>query len=176
LAYTILRTGVLFGEGDCFSEHIAMLARAFPVFFVPHDGEQVLQPLWVDDLVTCLAMSLQDLDLIDEMIAVGGPELLTYRRVVMRVMYAARARRPIVGLPMLLHRAGAWFLDGLFERWPFTEFWVEMLSTNQTAGLGTIERQFGFRPAKFDIGLIDRYLQRPGQQLGLLRYIFSRHW
>ncbi len=176
LAYTILRTGVLFGAGDRFSEHIAMLVRTFPVYFVPNDGEQMLQPLWVDDLVTCLAMSLENLDLIDEVMTLGGPELLSYRRVVMRVMHAIRTRRPIIGLPLLAHRAAAWFLDGLFARWPFTEQWVEMLSTPQTAGLGTVERYFGFRPAAFDIGLIDRYLSGQRHVLRLVRYIFSTRW
>ncbi len=176
LAYTIFRTGVLFGEHDHFSEHMAMLARSFPVYFVPNDGEQVFQPLWVEDLVTCLAMSLEDLDLIDEVIAVGGPELLSYRRMILRVMYAIGAQCLIVGLPLLIHRAGAWFLDGLFARWPFTEHWVEMLSTPQTTELGTIERHFGFRPASFDIGLIDKYLRSRRHRWEMLRYIFTTRW
>ncbi|HEC21323.1 MAG TPA: NAD-dependent epimerase/dehydratase family protein [Chloroflexi bacterium] len=176
LAYTIFRSSVLFGKGDRFSEHIAMLARAFPVYFVPGDGEMILQPLWVEDLVTCLAMSLEDLSLIDATLSLGGPELLSYRRVVLRVMHAARSRRPIIGLPLLVNQAGAWFLDGLFARWPFTEYWIEMLSTNQTSELGTIERVFGFRPATFDIGLLDRYMENRRYALELLRYIFTQRW
>lgn len=176
LAYTIFRTGVLFGEGDHFSENIAMLVRAFPLYFVPGEGEQVFQPLWVEDLVTCLTMSLQDLNLVDTVVAAGGPELLTYRRVVMRVMHAINSQRPIVGLPFQLFRGMAWFLDGLFARWPFTEQWVEMLSSNQTAELGTIERLFGFRPAAFDIGLIDKYMQGRPYRQEFLRYIFTERW
>ncbi len=176
LAYTIFRTGVLFGHGDRFSESIAMLVRAFPVYFVPNDGEQVLQPLWVDDLVTCLAMSLDDLNLIDQTVGVGGPELLTYRRIVMRVMHAIATQRPIMGLPFQVHRAGSWFLDGLFARWPFTEQWVEMLSTSQTSELGTVERMFGFRPAAFDMGLIDQYLRGRRYSWEFLRYILTEQW
>jgi uncharacterized protein YbjT (DUF2867 family) len=176
LAYTIFRTGVLFGYGDRFSENIAMLLRAFPMYFVPNDGEQVLQPLWVDDLITCLAMSLDELDLIDQAIAVGGPELLTYRRIIMRVMHAIGTQRPIVGLPFQVHRAGGWFLDGLFARWPFTEHWVEMLSTSQTSELGTIERVFGFRPASFDMGLIDQYLRGRRYAGEFLRYVLTEQW
>jgi NADH dehydrogenase len=176
LSFTIFQTGVLFGEGDRFSEHIAMLARSFPIYFVPGDGETVLQPLWVEDLVTCLAMSLEDLDLLDQSLTLGGPELLSYRRIVMRAMYAAKVVRPIVGVPFLMARWGAWFLDGLFSRWPYTEQWSEMLASNQTADLGAIERTFGFRPAAFDVGLIDTYLHKLGH-FRLLRYIWSsRRW
>jgi NADH dehydrogenase len=176
LAYTIFRCGFLFGEGDSFSEPIAMLIRAFPLFFVPNDGEQVLQPLWVEDLVTCLAMSLRDLNLIDQVVPLGGPELLTFRRVAMRVMYAMGTRRPIVELPLLVHRAVSWYFDGLFARWPVSENWIEMLSTTQTAEIGNIERMFGFRPAAFDIGLIDRYLKGRRFMAEFLDYILSTQW
>jgi uncharacterized protein YbjT (DUF2867 family) len=176
LSYTIIRSAVLFGQGDLFSEHIAMLARAFPVFLVPGEGEMVLQPLWVEDLVTCLAMSLQDLELLDRTITVGGPELLSYQRIVMRVMRASRSQRPILGVPVVMARALAWYLDGLFARWPFNEFWIELLATAQAGELGSIERQFGFRPAAFDIGLIDEYMQRRLYGLALLRYVFTKDW
>jgi uncharacterized protein YbjT (DUF2867 family) len=176
VAYTILRSGVLFGRGDRFSEHIAMLVRSFPVYLVPGDGEMVIQPLWVEDLVNCLAMSLENLDLLDRTLTIGGPELLSYRRAVMRVMHTIGSRRLIVGLPVLIHQAGAWFLDGLFARWPFTLQWVEMLSTNQTAELGAVERNFGFRPAAFDVGLLGRYMRRRHYVLELLRYVFTTRW
>jgi uncharacterized protein YbjT (DUF2867 family) len=176
LAYTIIRSSVLFGQNDHFSEHIAMLARAFPVFFVPGDGEATFQPLWVDDLVSCLAMSLEDLDLIDTTLSLGGPEILTYRRIVMRIMHASRSPRPIVGTPLLVNQAAAWFLDGLFARWPFTERWIELLAANQTAELGTIERRFGFRPASLDIGLIDKYMRHRRYAFEMMRFIFTQRW
>jgi NADH dehydrogenase len=176
LSYTIFRSAVLFGKGDLFSEHIAMLARAFPVFFVPGEGEMVLQPLWVEDLVTCLAMSLEDLELLDKTLTVGGPELLSYRRIIMRVMRASHSQRPILGVPPLMARLVSWYLDGLFVRWPFNEFWIELLSTAQTGELGSVERQFGFRPIAFDIGLIDEYMKKRRYGLAFVRHIFTRDW
>lgn len=176
LAYTIFRSSVLFGRGDRFSEHIGMLARSFPVFFVPGDGEATFQPLWVDDLVTCLAMSLEDLDLVDSTMSLGGPEILTYRRIVMRIMHVSGSQRPIMGLPLLAHRALGWYLDGLFARWPFNEAWIDLLSSNQTAELGTIERHFGFRPSSLDMGLIDQYMRNRHYALELMRFVLTHRW
>lgn len=176
IAHTIFRTSVLFGVGDRFSEHIAMLVRAFPVFLVPGDGEATFQPLWVDDLVTCLAMALEDLDLLDQTISLGGPEILSYRRIAMRIMHALGSPRPIIGMPLMVHQGAAWFLDGLFARWPFTERWIDLISANQTTELGTIERHFGFRPAALDIGLIDKYMQGKRYGFRLLKFIFSSGW
>jgi len=94
----------------------------------------------------------------------------------MRVMYAIGKQRPIIGVPLLAHRVVAWYLDGLFARWPVTEQWTEMLSTHQTAELGAIERNFGFRPRVFDMGLIDTYLKDRPFRAEMLRYIFSGQW
>ena len=173
LAYTIIRSSPLFGRDDRFTENIAMLLKAFPAFVLPGEGEMILQPLWVEDLVTCLTMTLQDIDLIDRTLSLGGPELLTFRRIVMRVMKASNTSRPLMSLPLLVHKGGAWFLDGLFARWPFTEHWIELLLGSQTAELGTIERHFGFRPSALDVGLIDDYLAEGRYFAAFLRYILS---
>lgn len=176
ISYTIFRTGVLFGERDSFSEHIAMLLRAFPVYFVPGEGDVMLQPLWVEDLARCVVMSLEDLDMLDRVLDLGGPELLTYRRIVQRMMHASGAQRPIVGVPLLWHRAGAWFLDGLFARWPFTSFWVDMLGTNRTSDLGNVERYFGFRPTRLDLEVLRSYVQQRHYTFELIRYILTNKW
>lgn len=176
LAYTIFQVGVLFGEGDKFTEHIAMLSRTFPVFLLPGDGEMTIQPLWVEDLVSCLLLSLENLDMLDFVIALGGPEILTLRRIVMRVMHASKSRRPLITIPLLVHRAFAWYLDGLFARWPVTEHWVDMLSASPTAELGEIERVFGFRPTSCDLGIFQTYMTGRWYFLELVAYIFSTYW
>lgn len=176
LAYTIFRPGVLFGAGDRLSEHIAMILSAMPIYTVPGDGETVFQPLWIEDLVSCLVMALEDFDLIDALVPLGGPELLTYRRMVMRVMHTIRKPRPIIGLPLVANQAGSWFLDGLFARWPINSYWMELCSTSQTSELGTIERQFGFRPAAFDVPLLGSYMRGKHYGWRLLNYVFSRKW
>ncbi len=176
LSYTILRSSVLFGQGDRFTENMAMLIRSFPAYFVPGDGDSTFQPLWVNDLATCLAMSLEDLDLIDAIISLGGPEILTYRRIVMRVMHTIKSSRPIVGVPLLALQGVGWFLDGLFARWPFTERWIELLAANQTADLGMIERHFGFRPSALDVAVLEQYMRGRGYPLALLRYIVTSRW
>src|SRR4051812_47718439 len=48
LAYTILRSGLVFGEDDAFVNHLAMQLSANPMFFLmPGRGEVVLHPIYV---------------------------------------------------------------------------------------------------------------------------------
>lgn len=176
VSYTIFRTGVLFGEHDSFSEHIAMMLRPFPVYFVPGDGETMLQPLWVEDLARCVVMSLEDLDMVDRVLDLGGPELVTYKRVVQRVMRASGSPRPISGVPLLWHKAAAWLLDGFWARWPFTNFWVDMLGANRTSQLGNVERHFGFRPTRLDLDVLSTYMRKRRYAFELIRYILTQHW
>jgi NADH dehydrogenase len=61
LDYTILRSAILYGPKDGFTTGLARLLSAMPLFFLlPSDGRTLLQPLWVEDLVTCLTWALDD--------------------------------------------------------------------------------------------------------------------
>jgi NADH dehydrogenase len=55
LNYTILHTSIVYGSGDGFTTSLARLFNTIPfVFLTPGDGSTLLQPLWVEDLATCL--------------------------------------------------------------------------------------------------------------------------
>jgi uncharacterized protein YbjT (DUF2867 family) len=62
LGATILRTAIVYGQGDAFTSGLAYLLRNIPfVFMVPEDGRTLLQPLWVEDLATCLFWALDSM-------------------------------------------------------------------------------------------------------------------
>jgi NADH dehydrogenase len=53
--YTIMRAAIVYGRNDGFTTGLAQLLSSIPRFFlIPGDGESLLQPLWVEDLATCL--------------------------------------------------------------------------------------------------------------------------
>jgi uncharacterized protein YbjT (DUF2867 family) len=77
LAYTIIRSGIVFGEDDAFVNHIAMILRTNPVLFLmPGQGEVVLHPIYIDDLIVAVSRSLELIDVVDTTIDVGGPEYI----------------------------------------------------------------------------------------------------
>ena len=59
LPYTIIRPGVLFGQGDEFITALAMLVRLFPLTPVFGSGDNRLQPIAAEDLARCIAISLE---------------------------------------------------------------------------------------------------------------------
>jgi len=87
LSYTILRTAIIYGPHDGFTTGLARILSAFPLFFLtPGDGSALLQPLWVEDLVTCLAWALEDEGTRNQLYEIGGPEYFNFRQVLELVM------------------------------------------------------------------------------------------
>lgn len=146
--YTIIRTALVYGDGDQFTTSIAMLLGISPgVFPLPGDGKSALQPVWVNDLATSVAWSLEEDSMIKQTYEVGGPEFLTLREVVELVMSASGSRRWLVGTSPLYLRALTWFFQRLIPRPPVTTFWFDYLATSRTASLDALPSIFGIKPA-----------------------------
>jgi uncharacterized protein YbjT (DUF2867 family) len=151
LAYTIIRSGIVFGEDDAFVNHLAMQLRANPLFFLmPGRGEVVLHPIYVEDLVAAVVCSLSALDSVDATIEVGGPEYMTLDDLIRTVMRVSGTRRIIIPVPPYVLRwlTGLW--TRVLPRSLITAQWLDILATNRTARLGSIFEHFGIRPRRFE--------------------------
>lgn len=149
LPFTILRSAVVFGRGDQFTTSFARLLRVSPwVVFIPGEGETLLQPLWIEDLVNCLAICMENADLINQIVSIGGIEMLPFRQILIQIMKATGSGRRIVSLsPPLLRRLA--IVADQFSRFPLSIYWLDYLSADRTTLLDTIPRVFGILPARF---------------------------
>jgi len=148
--YTILRTAIVFGNNDGFTTGLAQLVSSIPrIFIVPGDGESLLQPLWVEDLATCLVWALDDPATNNQMFEIGGPEYLTFNEVVQIVMEKLRTRRRLVHLRQPYLRALTVFLENLMPAAPVSVYWLDYLATNRASNLDAIPRLFNLMPSRF---------------------------
>lgn len=149
LKYTILRSAVVFGPNDDFTTNIARILSALPfVFLMPGNGDTLLQPLWVEDLVTCLSWSLDDPETFKRTIEIGGPEYLAFRGIVEMVMEETGLRRRLVKVGPPYLRALTVTLDSLFRNLPVSVYWLDYLSVNRTTALDTLPRNFNLMPSR----------------------------
>jgi uncharacterized protein YbjT (DUF2867 family) len=150
LPYTIFRTGVVFGKGDQFTEPILRLIKLFPGFFLlPGNGDSLLQPLWVDDLVTCMNLALEDSKKVKMIFTIGGLESFTYRQIIETIMEKTRRHRLLIQTsPTLLRTISLW-ADQFMPNFPISIFWLDQLAEDRTANLNTIPVEFGLMPARF---------------------------
>jgi NADH dehydrogenase len=150
LTYTIVRSTLLYGAEDVFLNVVAALVKLGPgLFLMPGDGRISLQPLWVEDLVTCLEWSLSDLTSLNQTIALGGPEFITFGQMVQTVMEVLGVRRLVIPVRPPFLRAGAWLMEQILPRSPLTTRWLDYLAVNRTCELTSVTQHFGLKPARF---------------------------
>ena len=174
LAYTIIRSGLVFGPEDAFVNHIAMLLAVTPgIFLMPGRGEVNIQPIYIDDLVELLYRSLEKIDVIDETLEIGGSEYLSFEDLVLTVMRVIRAPRIVIRLPPYVLRWLTRLYGLVFPRTLMTQQWMDILAANRVVRIGNTYNYFGVRPRRFEDTLVT-YMRERRYFFSALRYIFRR--
>lgn len=174
LAYTIIRAGVVYGEDDAFINNIAMMLAVNPFFFLmPGQGEIVLHPIYVQDLIQALVDSLENVDVVDRIIEIGGAEYTTLQDLLLTVMRVTGMQRAIIPVPPYLMRWIVGIYSRILPRALMTSQWLDILATNRTTNLGNTYEYFRFHPQRFEDTLLT-YLPQRRFFLPLLRFSFRR--
>jgi NADH dehydrogenase len=106
LAYTVLKCGVIHGRGDHMLDHLSHALYTFPVFGLVGLRERPVRPVAVDDVARILeAAAHGDQRLIDQTIAVLGPDAMPLGEAVRRVGRVIGRQPRYVRLPVAAHLA-----------------------------------------------------------------------
>ena len=147
--YTIMRTAIVFGPNDSFTTGVAQLLSFLPyAFVVPGDGQSLLQPLWVEDLATCMTWALDDSGTRNQMYELGGPEYMSFNQVVLTVMDALGLQRRLFHIRPPYLRGVTVFLETFWPSSPVSVYWLDYLATNRTCALDSLPRFFNLMPAR----------------------------
>ncbi len=149
IAFTIVRSALVYGREDISLNSLAALLRFSPgVALMPGDGQTTLQPLWVDDLATCLAWSLGDAGLTNQTVSIGGPEFFSVADIIHLTLERLRLRRMVVAVSPLFWRWLAWFFEQALPRSPVSARLLDHLAVNRVCELTSVTRYFGLKPAR----------------------------
>lgn len=150
IPYTVFRTDAVFGPGDQFTIPLVKLLRISPGFIlVPGEGSALLQPLWINDLITCLLLSMEEPKMINRTLPIGGIEMLNYREILGIIMKETGIKRFLVSVsPEFLRRTTLW-VDQLYPKFPVSIYWLDQLATDRVTNLDTIPREFNLMPSRF---------------------------
>lgn len=155
--HVVLRSSLLFGEGDDFFPRLAF-SLLFPVVPVPGDGKSRFQPVHVDDIAQALVAAIEREE-ISGVHEVGGLELVTYDEMLAETMRGTGKRRPTVHLPVLLMKPPAIVMGLVMPDPPVTVDQLDLLAVDNTPRRNALEPVFGVRPRPFKGAL--GYLRRP---------------
>jgi uncharacterized protein YbjT (DUF2867 family) len=171
--YTIIRSALVYGLNDHFTSALARLLYALPSFFFVPEGNTLLQPIWVEELVTCLVWALDNELTKNQTYSVGGPEYLTFNHIVQSVLEKINLRRKLVHVFPPYLRAMTVLFDSIFPGLPVSVYWLDYLAVNRTCSLDTLPRVFDILPSRFDHRL--DHLSQTNWRISLWRTLFRRH-
>ncbi len=151
LVYSIFRSGIVFGPGDHFTEHIKYMIQKYPLFyFLPDQGFSQLQPIWVEDLTTCLAWSIESSEYKNQVIEVAGVENLSFREVSEIIRQKMGMKNIFINIQSSYLRMITTYSASANRNFPLTSLWLDYLAENHTCSLDSLPRKFGILPARFN--------------------------
>ena len=110
LNITIFRPSIIFGRGDSFINLFATLIKFLPVVLLAKPNAK-FQPIWVEDVASCFAASIQNTQTYGQVYELAGPKVYSFRELVQQVMITLGIKRPIIGLCNSLSYAQAFMME-----------------------------------------------------------------
>jgi len=111
---TELRAGVIIGSGSAWFEMIRHTTELLPVMVIPSWILTRTQPIAIRDVLRALVDVLRIEATRGEVLELGGPEVMTYREMMLRYARAAGLRRRIIlSLPVVTPRLSAMFVGAV---------------------------------------------------------------
>jgi len=169
VTYTIVRSSLVYGPEDHFTSGLAWMIRRAPFIMpIPAGGQTRTQPLWVEDLVTCLLYASESAEAANQTYEIGGSEHFSLREVIEIIMRVSRRRRRLISLSLPVMRALTGYLEQSVRGFPASGFWLDYVAVNRTCDVNSLPRYFGLMPARFAYRL--DYLAPP-PRMNLLQWL-----
>ena len=156
IEHVVLRPSFVFGTDGGALPRFLRIARLSPVTPVIGPGTQLVQPIWVGDLVRAVRLATQG-DAADGPVELGGPDTVTWNELWKRLKTALGTRRPALNVPFWLARGPAALLERLPSP-PLTRDQLRMLEgpDNVVTDHGASMRRLGLG----DLVGLDEQLRR----------------
>ncbi|MDA7599817.1 complex I NDUFA9 subunit family protein [Alphaproteobacteria bacterium] len=127
----ILRPSIIFGPRDNFFNRFAGMAVLAPALPLPGGGRMLMQPVYVGDVaeavVAGLALRPTKKKFDDRVFELGGPDVLSFRRLMEMTLANIKRKRALVPVPLSVMSFGAVFA-GLLPNPPVTVDQVRLLA------------------------------------------------
>ncbi|WP_276496419.1 SDR family oxidoreductase [Pontibacter litorisediminis] len=107
---TVLRAAIIIGSGSASFEIIRDLVEKLPVMITPRWLNSRCQPIAIRDVLFYLTAVLGRTECYSRRFEIGGPDVLTYRDMLLRLTKARHLKRYIITLPVLTPRLSSYWL------------------------------------------------------------------
>jgi NADH dehydrogenase len=146
LAATIFRPSIMFGAGNSFLPEVRALLHRGPVIPIMGDGTSLLQPIWVEDVVSCFVAALAKPDTVGRAYELGGPETFGFEELLDLLAEQQGITKRKLHLPVWLMRPAVSVLSRLLPNFPLTSDQLTMLLEDNVCDIREMRDTFGIVP------------------------------
>lgn len=107
---TLLKTSLVIGSGSLSFEIIQNLMEKFPLLIAPCWINHLCQPIAIQDLLYYLKGVLLNPQCLNRTFEVGGPEILSFKDLLLQYAQAAKLKRSIFSVPFPFPRLSAYWV------------------------------------------------------------------
>ena len=107
---TTLRAGIIIGSGSASFEIIRDLVEKLPIMITPKWLNTKCQPIGIKDVIEILSKSLGEDRLYGQSLDIGGPDVLSYRQMLLQYAKVRRLNRYIFTVPVMTPRLSSYWL------------------------------------------------------------------
>ncbi len=109
-ALTVLRTGVIVGSGSASFEMIRDIVEKLPILITPKWVLTKAQPIAIRDIITYLRRVLFHEQCLDRIFDIGGPEILTYKEMMLQYAKIRKLKRSLYTTPLISPKISSYWL------------------------------------------------------------------
>jgi len=149
IPYVILRPSLVFGPEDKFFNMLKPMLYS-PITPVVGDGKTMFQPIWVEDIASCIVRAVEDDKPLNGVWEIAGPEQFSFDELLDQMADALDlAPRIKLHIPVCLMKPVAGVMEAVLPRSPLTSDQLRMLSVDNVTDSNAITEVFGVEPRSF---------------------------
>lgn len=131
IPYTFLRASIIIGAGSASFEIIRDLCEKVPIMVAPKWVKSLCQPIAIGDVLFYLSGVLLNEKCMNKTFDIGGPEIFTFKDVMLIYSKFRNLKRWIINVPVLTPRLSSYWLVFITSvRYSLCSYLVESMKTN----------------------------------------------
>ena len=148
---TVLRAGIVVGSGSASFEIIRDLAEKLPFMIAPAWLNNQCQPIAIRNVIQYLIGTLGKAECLGKTYDIGGPEVLTYKEMLLGYARVRKLKRRILTLPFISARISSYWLFFITNTsYKLASNLVDSMKTNLVCKNNELEILLGIESISYD--------------------------
>jgi uncharacterized protein YbjT (DUF2867 family) len=151
VAVTEFRAAVIVGSGSASFEMVHHLVNKLPIMICPRWLVVKTQPISLSDVLRYLVSAIEVPESAGKILDIGGPEILTYRSMMLTVAKVLGLRRFLIQVPVLTPRLSSYWVNLVTPiRASMARILIESVRHETICRNDTALKMFAFQPMSYE--------------------------